>query len=130
MLRKINADQALTIAVECHPDARFAGDRDDLAEMLGNLMDNACKWARSQVRVSAGTGPSLAVTVEDDGPGLTEAQQAEATRRGARLDENAPGHGLGLAIVGDLAALYGGRLALHRSSLGGLAARLEFHQKV
>ena len=124
VLAKINAGRGLVLDNQCDAEARFAGDREDLAGMLGNLMDNACKWARGRVVVR--TQGELAITVEDDGPGLSEAECAEATRRGARLDESAPGHGLGLAIVRDLAALYGGRLVLERSSLGGLAARLEF----
>lgn len=126
MLSKIHAGRSLAIDNDCAADARFAGDRDDLAEMLGNLMDNACKWAQGRVRVTAGAGPALMVTVEDDGAGLSEDDRAHATRRGARLDESAPGHGLGLAIVRDLTELYGGRLELDRSGLGGLAARLIF----
>ncbi|HTH15604.1 MAG TPA: sensor histidine kinase [Magnetospirillum sp.] len=124
VLNKIHVGRGLVIEVARAADARFAGDREDLAEMLGNLMDNACKWARSRVVVR--TEGALAIIVEDDGPGLPEAESGKATRRGARLDESAPGHGLGLAIVHDLAALYGGRLELDRSDLGGLAARLVF----
>nr|WP_282572119.1 ATP-binding protein [Roseomonas acroporae] len=94
--------------------------------MLGNLMENACKWARGRVavRVSAAAGGAV-VLVEDDGPGLAPGRHAEALARGVRLDEAAPGTGLGLAIVADLAGLYGGRFALGRAPLGGLSARLE-----
>ncbi|MBC7908050.1 MAG: sensor histidine kinase [Rhodospirillaceae bacterium] len=123
MLTKIHADRTIAIHNRCDPAARFAGDREDLAELLGNLLENACKWARTQVVVRT-DGPTI--WVEDDGPGLSERDHAEATRRGVRLDESAPGHGLGLAIVRDLAGLYGGRLELDRSELGGLAARLVF----
>lgn len=123
MLSKIHADRAITIINRCDPAASFAGDREDLAELLGNLLENACKWARGQVVVRT---EGTTIWVEDDGPGLSERHHAEATRRGARLDESAPGHGLGLAIVRDLAGLYGGRLELDRSELGGLAARLVF----
>lgn len=123
MLRKVNAHRALALSAECAPGATFAGDREDLAEIVGNLTENACKWARGTVLVTA---DGVALTVEDDGPGLTPGQCAEATRRGARLDEAAPGHGLGLAIVRDLAHLHGGRLELDRSPLGGLRARVVF----
>lgn len=125
MLSKIHADRAIIIHNRCDPAARFAGDREDLAELLGNLMENACKWAHSQVVVTT-QGPGLTLSIEDDGPGLSEQDHAEATRRGARLDESAPGHGLGLDIVRDLAGLHGGRLELDRSNLGGLTARLVF----
>ncbi|HLO77471.1 MAG TPA: sensor histidine kinase [Magnetospirillum sp.] len=126
MLSKIHAGRGLTIATDCHPEACFAGDREDLAELIGNLMENACKWARANVRVSATPGSVLTLSVDDDGPGLSETQRAEATQRGTRLDESAPGHGLGLAIVRDLAGLYGGRLELDSSDMGGLSARLIF----
>lgn len=126
MLSKIHAGRGLTIANHCDPEARFAGDREDLAEMIGNLMENACKWAHSQVRVTALPGPTLELCVEDDGIGLSADDRAQATRRGARMDESAPGHGLGLAIVRDLAELYGGRLELDYSPLGGLSTRLTF----
>lgn len=94
--------------------------------MLGNLMENACKWAARRVVVGTSVKAGLTISVEDDGPGLSEAARIEATRRGTRLDESAPGHGLGLDIVRDLAALHGGRLELDRSEMGGLAARLVF----
>lgn len=126
VLTKIHAGRELQLQLDCAADARFAGDADDLSEMLGNLMDNACKWTAGRVCVTAQAGPPLVVTIEDDGPGLSDAECAEATRRGARLDENAPGHGLGLSIVRDLAKLYGGSLELDRSELGGLRARLIF----
>ena len=100
--------------------------------MLGNLLDNACKWARSAVRLQAQllpagsepAQPQLVVAVEDDGPGIDAAQRAQALERGVRLDETVPGTGLGLAIVQDLAALYGGRLDLEPAGLGGLRATL------
>jgi signal transduction histidine kinase len=121
MLAKVHADKGLSIEVA--GETVLPGDRDDLAEILGNLMDNACKWARGRVLVTLQPG---LLTVEDDGPGVSEAQRAEATRRGTRLDETAPGHGLGLAIVHDLAALHGGRLELDRSQLGGLKASVVY----
>ncbi|MBN8900529.1 MAG: ATP-binding protein, partial [Rhodospirillales bacterium] len=101
-------------------------ERQDLAEMIGNLTENACKWARRRVGLRiepAGVG-EVAVTVSDDGPGLPADQLAEAQARGARFDEAKPGSGLGLAIVADLARLYDGGLALERAPEGGLLARL------
>jgi signal transduction histidine kinase len=93
--------------------------------MLGNLLDNACKWARARVtvRVAAATD-QLRVRVEDDGPGLPPARRAEVLGRGHRLDEQVPGTGLGLAIAADLAQLYRGRLALEDAAGGGLCALL------
>lgn len=126
MLAHIHRDRALEMVNDCAADASFAGDREDLAEMVGNLMDNAGKWARGRVRVSTPPGPGLVLLIEDDGPGLAEEDYAAAKRRGTRLDESAPGHGLGLDIVHDLAELYGGHLELERSPWGGLAARLSF----
>ncbi len=109
---------------------QFAGETQDFEEMVGNLVENAAKWARSRIRVLArkGEGPdggaALVVDVEDDGPGLTPAEAETALSRGLRLDETKPGTGLGLAIVKELADLYGGALELGRSPLGGLSARL------
>ena len=109
---------------------RFRGEKQDLEEMLGNLLDNAFKWASSTVEVSlADEKPPdterIALLIDDDGPGLPEEAMAEVLKRGRRLDETTPGSGLGLSIVVDIAKLYGGGLTLHRSPLGGLRARLE-----
>lgn len=109
---------------------RFRGEAQDLEDMVGNLVDNACKWARHEVRISvslpadAAGQPRVQVTVADDGPGLSDSQMAEALKRGRRLDETVPGTGLGLSIVVDLAALYGGEFELARAASGGLSARL------
>ncbi|MBD8893479.1 sensor histidine kinase [Labrenzia suaedae] len=110
---------------------RFRGEQQDLEELSGNLIDNACKWAKGRVSVtlrpltSSGVGRELfELVVEDDGPGLSEEERREAVKRGKRLDETVPGTGLGLSIVADLAALYGGRLDLDRSKMGGLKASL------
>ena len=93
--------------------------------MLGNLLDNACKWASQQVRVDAERkGNELCIIIDDDGVGLVAAQRDAVIRRGIRADEQVPGSGLGLAIVEDLARLYGGRLELMDSPLGGLRSAL------
>ncbi len=106
----------------------FAGERQDLMEMAGNLMENACKWSRGQVSARAEAVPGAAVLrliIEDDGPGLPADQRASVLRRGQRLDETAPGSGLGLSIVDELARAYGGTVELGDSDLGGLKAVLE-----
>ena len=113
-------------------DTNFRGERQDLEEMVGNLLDNACKWASGRVSVSVmadrkktrAESVRLRIVVDDDGPGLTAKQREAALRRGRRLDETKPGSGLGLAIAADLAALYGGSLALGSAPLGGLRAEL------
>ncbi len=124
-LERINRDRAIAIAVDCPEALAFRGEQQDLEEMIGNLMDNGAKWARSQVRLVAEChGAELHLAIEDDGPGLPEAVRQEVMRRGTRLDEAVGGSGLGLAIVRDVARLYGGDVALGSSPLGGLAARL------
>lgn len=93
--------------------------------MLGNLLDNACKWGRSHLTVDASrTGAGVEVTVDDDGNGLVEGMRGAVLQRGVRADEAAPGSGLGLAIVRDLAEVYGGSISLDASPAGGLRARL------
>ena len=128
--QKIYQDKGLAIATSVPGGARFRGERQDLEEMIGNLIDNACKWARSRVEVAAETARQgerawVRVLIDDDGPGLPDEARAEMLKRGQRLDETKPGSGLGLSIVGDLAALYRGMLTLDRSPLGGLRATLE-----
>lgn len=108
---------------------RFRGEKQDFEEMLGNLLDNAFKWARATVEVSLaapgdGKPGQIVLLIDDDGPGLPEEALADVLKRGRRLDEATPGSGLGLSIVVDLAKLYGGELSLQRSPLGGLRARL------
>ncbi|OYX01884.1 MAG: ATP-binding protein [Bosea sp. 32-68-6] len=107
---------------------RFRGDRQDFEEMLGNLLDNAFKWAESTVAVSLDPAPAgsgrIVLLIDDDGPGLPDDARADMLKRGRRLDEGTPGSGLGLPIVVDLAKLHGGVLSLERSPLGGLRARL------
>lgn len=105
----------------------FHGDEQDLQEMLGNVMDNACKWAKTHVQVCGErVGNICRVIVEDDGPGIPQGQEVEVFQRGRRLDEAIPGSGLGLDIVREIAAVYLGSLSLDRSSLGGVRANLEW----
>lgn len=125
LVRHLHAARALQWDVAIEPGLRWAGEAGDLEEMAGNLLDNAGKWAASQVRVRCtGEAGRLLLVVEDDGPGLSAAQIAQAAQRGRRFDESVAGSGLGLAIVDDLAATYGGTLALDAGGLGGLRCRL------
>lgn len=131
-MRRIHADKGIAIDVVVAPDLRFRGEREDFEEALGNLVDNACKWCRTRVVVTAGreesdergASPRLIVEVEDDGPGLPAEIRAQAIERGRRLDETVPGSGLGLSIVAETAGLYGGSFDLDASRLGGLLCRL------
>ena len=125
-LLRLHADRGLAIEVFVDPAHAVRVEREDLDEMLGNLLDNACKWARSRIAVtSASTGSAVVITVDDDGPGLEASMREAVLQRGVRADEAAPGSGLGLAIVRDLAELYGGSIALSASPSGGLRARLQ-----
>jgi signal transduction histidine kinase len=104
----------------------FAGEAQDLSELLGNLLDNACKWAAGSVRIDAVRAEDrLKIAIGDDGPGIAVEHHATVLQRGGRLNENVPGSGLGLSIASDLAALYGGTLTLGRSALGGLRVDLD-----
>ena len=124
-LTRLHAERAISIDVEGEASLAFRGEREDLNEMLGNLLDNACLWAAGQVRLSVlRNGESLLVQVEDDGPGLPEDKREAVLARGERLDASVPGSGLGLAIVQEIAGAYGGAVALDRASLGGLRAQL------
>ncbi|OJX74349.1 sensor histidine kinase [Magnetospirillum sp. 64-120] len=124
-LGKIFAERGLRFDLQVGEDADFLGDADDLAEILGNLLENACKWAKSQVRLTASRqGDDLGLCVEDDGPGMSPEQAAQAADRGARMDQRAEGWGLGLSIVADLVSLHGGAMEFRQSPLGGLAVDL------
>src|SRR5713226_1005901 len=131
-MEKLYRGRDIAIDVEADPQAKFRGERQDLEEMAGNLVDNACKWAASRVfievlvegPVEPGAGPMLRIIVDDDGRGLSETELVQVSRRGQRLDESKPGSGLGLSIVIDLAALYGGSLSLGNAPIGGLRAEL------
>lgn len=127
VMQKLNPAVGLSLSLPGE-DIVFAGEREDLEELLGNLLENAMKWAKSAVRVSLVGAPGdseeglFEISIEDDGPGIPEEKAREALKRGRRLDETKPGTGLGLAIVADLVNEYGGTLALERSGLGGLKA--------
>jgi signal transduction histidine kinase len=124
-LARLHAARGLKMDVVVDPAHAVMVQREDLDEMLGNLMDNACKWTRSRVTVSStAAGGVIAVAVEDDGPGVPAPQRDAVLQRGVRADEAAPGTGLGLAIVRDLAQLYGGSIELLDARAGGLCARL------
>jgi signal transduction histidine kinase len=133
-LTRIYQEKGITFTVDCDASLRFQGEKQDLEEMLGNLLDNAAKWSTSRVTLTAEALDSvtgnktsqrnLAIRVEDDGSGLTDEQLAQPVKRGRRLDETKPGSGLGHSIVADLAHSYRGKFSLARSKLGGLEARL------
>jgi signal transduction histidine kinase len=126
----LHGDRALTFDVELQPGLKFRGEAQDLTDLIGNLLDNAGKWARERVSIHAARAaggdpaPFLIAEIDDDGPGLDKSARAAAVERGKRLDESRPGSGLGLSIVVDLASIYGGSLALDESPLGGLRAIL------
>jgi signal transduction histidine kinase len=145
-LLRLHADRGLTIDLSVPADVVVRCQREDLDEMLGNLLDNACKWAKSRVEVTASLLPSkdlppkggsyasngvgqnrveiAEITVDDDGPGLDPSMREAVLQRGVRADQAAPGTGLGLAIVRELAELYGGSITLGSSPAGGLRATL------
>ena len=122
---RLHADRRLSIDVEVSSDHAARVQREDLDEMLGNLLDNACKWTRTQIVVtSVESEHEVVITVDDDGLGLPSDVRQAVLERGVRADERAPGSGLGLAIVRDLAELYRGSISLDNSPLGGLRATL------
>jgi signal transduction histidine kinase len=131
-MEKIHRDRGIALQSKTNPEIRFRGERQDIEEMVGNLVDNACKWAATKVNIEmfalraplAGRPASFRIQVDDDGPGLAPAEREEVLHRGRRLDESKPGTGLGLSIVLELAKLYGGTLQLGNSPLGGLRAEL------
>lgn len=130
-LTKVYMNKAMQVTLDVEATTTFHGDAGDLTEMLGNLLDNACKWCHQQVRVSAHALPpsaaarsALSITVEDDGPGIRDDLKTLVLQRGTRADETTPGHGLGLAMVQDTVALYRGTLSLGTSPRGGLRIEL------
>lgn len=125
-LNTLYADKVLAIETSIQAPEYLAFDQEDMFELLGNLLDNAAKWATRRVRLTVTATDRMRILVEDDGPGVAPAEAETLLARGTRLDETPPGHGLGLAIVSDIARLHGGALSLARSvSLGGLAIRVE-----
>jgi len=125
-LRLIHRGRDLHLAAQIPPDSRFAGDRDDLLELLGNLLNNACEWAVTTVRLTVEAEREwLRLRVEDDGPGCPLAQLELLRQRGTRIDESRAGYGLGLAIASDIVSQYGGALRLGFSAdLGGFLAEV------
>ena len=131
-LQRIHHDKGLRIDVHCDAGLKFRGEKQDIEEMAGNLLDNACKWATRKISVSAeplrenaGDGRHwLILTVDDDGPGLRPEKRAEALKRGRRLDESKPGSGLGLSIVTETASMYNGTVQLADANSGGLRVQL------
>lgn len=131
-MEKIHRERGITLRTKLNPATKFLGEQQDIEEMVGNLVDNACKWANARVNIEmfALSAPqpsqpaSFRIQVDDDGPGLASAEREEVLHRGKRLDESKPGTGLGLSIVLELAKLYGGTLQLGSSPLGGLRAEL------
>ncbi|WP_421913828.1 ATP-binding protein [Mesorhizobium sp.] len=126
VLQKLNPRTSLSLLLP-PTEIVFAGEREDLEELLGNLLENAMKWARSAVAVSVtpltnreDVASLFEINIEDDGPGIPEDKARDVLKRGRRLDETKPGTGLGLSIVADLVNEYGGTLALERSDMGGL----------
>ncbi|HEY9216064.1 MAG TPA: ATP-binding protein [Ancylobacter sp.] len=125
-LAKVYRSKGIAVEAEVGDGLRFRGERQDLEEILGNLVDNGCKWARSLVEIGVARAPDergrgfFDIVIDDDGPGLSPEQRIEALKRGKRLDETKPGSGLGLSIVAELVTLYGGRLTLETSPFGGL----------
>jgi signal transduction histidine kinase len=129
---KIHRDRTLAIETRIIDEVKFSGERQDLEEMLGNLVDNACKWANARVEIEvfakppqrAGERSYFHVVIDDDGPGLAPEMHQQIPERGRKLDESKPGSGLGLSIVTELAALYEGKLSLGNAPIGGLRAEL------
>jgi signal transduction histidine kinase len=125
VMERSYGDRGLSITASVDDGAVFLGEREDFEEMIGNLVENACKWARGIVKIEARhSTDSLDIRIEDDGPGLPEHERLRALERGRRLDEAVAGSGIGLSIVADLVDLYGGDINLQTAELGGLSVAL------
>jgi two-component system, OmpR family, sensor histidine kinase PhoQ len=128
-LLKVYGNKDMTFETAIPANAQFIGDRNDITELLGNVLDNACKWSKSRVRIAADVDGwadsrrALTLLVEDDGPGIAAEDRAKVLQRGGRADESTPGHGIGLSMVHETVELYGGSLRIDASELGG--ARFE-----
>lgn len=128
-LRMIHGEH-LELSNDVRPGLVLPWDREDILELLGNLMDNACKWADSRIRLSITQEPGgYCLLIDDDGPGIAENQREEVLGRGNRLDEQVTGHGLGLGIVKDIVESWGGRIQLLDSRLGGLQVRIDLPER-
>ncbi len=129
VMQKLHCERKLSVELEGNHAIWFRGEESDLEEIVGNLLDNACKWSAKEIKILVGTkrlkGQKFAtITIEDDGAGLSELEAESVLRRGVRLDEKTAGSGLGLDIVKELVDIYGGQLKLDRSTLGGLRANI------
>jgi two-component system, OmpR family, sensor histidine kinase PhoQ len=128
-LLKVYGNKDMLFETAIPVGVQFIGDRNDVTELLGNLLDNACKWSKSRVRVAASVDGwadsrhALTIVIEDDGRGIAEADRAKVLQRGGRADETTPGHGIGLSMVHETVELYGGAMRIDSSELGG--ARFE-----
>lgn len=130
-MQRLHAERRLAFEIVVPGDHGVRAHRRDLDEMLGNLLDNACKWAATRVRIeSAASATAVTLVVDDDGPGIAGTLREAVLERGVRADEAAPGSGFGLAIARDLSEVYGGSISLSASPLGGLRARLELPRAV
>lgn len=127
VMEKIYADKSLVMAIDaCEPTVQFNGEERDLHEIVGNVIDNACKWASTRVLISISKKKQwVFIAIEDDGPGIAADHYDNVVRRGVRLDEFTPGTGLGLAIVDELITIYGGKMHLDQSPLGGLKVTVQ-----
>ncbi len=127
-LGKVYSDKQPTIDVSVTDDAEFRGDTGDFLELAGNLLDNACKWCDSRVSLTirpVNADGGMTMTVADDGPGIPEDAVDALLQRGTRLDESAPGHGIGLAVVRDIVNSYGGSVSIDVSDLGGASITID-----
>ncbi|HEV3333133.1 MAG TPA: ATP-binding protein [Bryobacteraceae bacterium] len=125
VLQRLYSDRGMLIEIDAPASRAFSGQREDLDEMLGNLLDNACKWARTRVKLTCTKeGEHVVIMVDDDGPGIEPSMREAIMQRGVRADEASPGSGLGLAIVRDIAEIYKGSISLEASPMGGARARL------
>ncbi len=126
VLKQVHHKQPLNIQWQVMADTPSFGDREDMLELLGNVLDNACKWANGNVQCHISGVDTITIIIEDDGPGCSEQEIEQLTQRGVRLDETVEGHGLGLAIAKDIIKLYNGEISFSRSnSLGGLCTTIK-----
>jgi signal transduction histidine kinase len=126
VVRQMHSDKRLDLQCDIPEESVLPFDREDMLELMGTLLDNAAKWARSTVHCSILSEQTLSLSVEDDGPGCSQQELDLLSQRGVRLDESKAGHGLGLAIACDIVRLYEGEIRFERSNLGGLAVRVAF----